>query len=134
MKSPQNEIFTAVRTELELVYPDIVYDGPLPGEDTPYPYIYIRDTSLVPNFGVKYHPLGTVSVHIDVWHNDCGKRGTLTEMLYRIEKVLHDSIRETASYKVGITDMQANVINDDTTSMPLLHGYIDATYTLYGGK
>lgn len=133
MNAPQNEVFTKVRTELEGAYPDIVFHGRLPGRDAPYPFIYIRDTSLAVNLGFKYHPLGSVSIHVDVWHNDPGLRGTLAEMLFRIEQLLH-GVRDTESYRVALTDMQADITNDDTTSMPLLHGYIDATYNLLGGK
>ena len=133
MNSPQNEVFTKVRATLEEAYPGIVFHGKLPGAKAPYPFIYIRDTSLSADFGYKYHPLGSVSVHVDVWHNDPDMRGTLSEMLFFIERYLY-GIKDTESYRVGLTGMQADITNDDTTSVPLLHGYIDATYNLLGGK
>ena len=133
MNSPQNEVFTKIRTVLEEAYPGIVYDGRLPAPETSYPFIYIRNTSLAVNLGVKYHPLGSVAVHVDIWHNDPGLRGTLSEMLYAVERLLFD-IKDTASYRIYLADMQAEIVTDNTTSMPLLHGYIDATYNLLGGK
>lgn len=43
---PQQELFTTLKLELEkLGYG--VYDGFLPPEDTPYPFIYLADSHLI---------------------------------------------------------------------------------------
>ena len=43
MMEPQQALFTAVRGKLLESYPDSVYDGHLPGSDTPYPFIYLGE-------------------------------------------------------------------------------------------
>ena len=41
---PQQELFTEIRDILNRMYDGRVYDGFMPPEGTPYPFIYIADT------------------------------------------------------------------------------------------
>ena len=44
---PQQELFTALLLQLKEAFPGKVYDGFLPPEDTPYPFVYLADSQLI---------------------------------------------------------------------------------------
>ena len=81
----QQELFTAFKLALE-AKGYAVYDGALPPENTPYPFIYLgefrqTDTEL------KNAVTGIVYPMIHVWHNNWNQRGTVSKMLLDIKTV-----------------------------------------------
>ena len=83
---PQQELFTALLLQLKEAFPGKVYDGFLPPEDTPYPFVYLADSQLI-DTEMKNAVTGTVYQTIDVWHSTPEKRGTVSAMLLQIKGI-----------------------------------------------
>ena len=69
---PQQELFTALLLKLKEKYEDTgigVYDTFLPPDGTPYPFIYLAD-STQDDQANKTTVFGAVSQVIHVWHNN----------------------------------------------------------------
>ena len=76
---PQQELFTALLLALRKQGYD-VYDGALPPEDTPYPFVYLGDSRQTdePNKSLLF---GVVYQTIHVWHDNPKQRGTVSAVL-----------------------------------------------------
>lgn len=119
---PQQELFTACLLALKEMYPGQVHDTVLPPEDTPYPFIYLSRSSTV-NLQTKSGGYGTVTQIFKVWHDDPGKRGTVSKMCHDIERVA-DSISETATYSWAVRSINTEIEADTTVTPPLLMGTV----------
>lgn len=120
---PQQELFIALKLEIEkLSY--AVYDGALPPADTPYPFVYLGDFRQNDTV-YKNAVSGTVYPVIHVWHNNIKQRGTVSKMLLNIKAVLY-GLKRTNNYSWLIKNVNTQIISDDTTNTPLLHGVIEA--------
>lgn len=128
---PQQEIFTAIKLELEKKGYD-VYDGMLPPDDTPYPFIYLGQARQTDDLRYKGSMLASVFQDIHVWHNSPKKRGTVSEMIGDIRRVCA-SLESTDSYSWQYKGMESNILTDATTKTPLLHGVATAEFHLTGG-
>lgn len=129
---PQQELFTALLVELRKLGYD-VYDGALPPKDTPYPFVYLADSQMIDDLGIKNAVLADVTQTIHVWHNNVRQRGTVSKMLLDIKRVAF-KITDTKSYRWMLTTSSQRILNDDTTDTPLLHGVIDFNYKMTGQK
>lgn len=127
---PQQELFTKLRTEISKSYD--VFDGALPPADTPYPFIYLGETTIRDDYGNKTMVLANVGVTIHVWSDDFTKRGTHSEILRNV-KAIARSITETTSYSWQIVNIYQRQLEDNTTRTPLLHGVLELEYKLLGG-
>ena len=120
---PQQELFIALKLEIEkLSY--AVYDGALPPADTPYPFVYLGDFRQNDTV-YKNAVSGTVFPTIHIWHNNIKQRGTVSKMLLNIKAVLY-GLKRTNNYSWLIKNVNTQIISDDTTNTPLLHGVIEA--------
>ena len=120
---PQQELFTAYKLSLEAMgY--AVYDGELPPEDTPYPFIYLGDFSQTDTMH-KNAVTGTVSPTIHVWHNNTRERGTVSEMLLDVKCAIYNTSK-TKAYGWLVQSVESRIIPDNTTKTPLLHGIVTA--------
>ena len=72
---PQQEIFTRIKRDLER-FGYGVYDGILPPEGTPYPFVYLGD-SQSDDRPTKTQINGVVYQTIHVWSNTPKNRGTV---------------------------------------------------------
>ena len=123
MKDPQQELFTAYKLSLEAMgY--AVYDGELPPEGTPYPFIYLGDFRQSDQV-LKNAVTGTVYPKIHVYHNNTRQRGTVSQMLFDIKWVIYKTER-TDSYSWITQAVNTDILPDNTTKTPLLHGVADA--------
>lgn len=129
---PQQELFTALLVNLKKLGYD-VYDGQLPPKDTPYPFVYLADSQMDDDLSMKNARLADVSQTIHVWHNNIRQRGTVSKMLLDVKRVAF-KLTETASYNWMLNTCSQRILNDDTTSEPLLHGVVDFTYKMTGIK
>ena len=68
---PQQEIFTALLVLIIALGYD-VYDGFLPPEDTPYPFVYLGDSQQTDTAN-KSAVFGNVHQTIHIWHIDIEK-------------------------------------------------------------
>ena len=124
MMEPQQALFTAVRGKLLESYPDSVYDGQLPGEDTSYPFIYLGEFDQYDR-ETKSVILGNVPVTIHVWHSDFTKRGTVSAMLAAVKSALRSAT--CTDYSFMVRNVTTRIMEDNTTTTPLMHGIVEAT-------
>jgi hypothetical protein len=119
----QQELFTAFKLALE-AKGYAVYDGALPPENTPYPFIYLgefrqTDTEL------KNAVTGIVYPMIHVWHNNWNQRGTVSKMLLDIKTVCR-TLEHTANFAWLMRNINSRILADNTTKKTLLHGVFEA--------
>lgn len=124
----QQELFTHLKLNIEALGYD-VYDGYLPPEGTPYPFVYLGEFRQTDR-DTKTHPYGNVYPMIHVWHNNPMERGTVSDMLMKIKQVCRRTQR-TTSYAWSVRNVTSRIINDDTTNQPLMHGIIDGEWFFF---
>lgn len=118
----QQELFTFLKMELEkLGYR--VYDGFLPPDGTPYPFIYLGNNTQTDQT-TKRERIGNVSQTVHIWHNSPMKRGTVSQMLAAI-KMLCYHLEHTNNFSWAVRNINQRILSDNTTSTPLLHGVLD---------
>lgn len=120
---PQQELFTAYKLALEAMGYK-VFDGGLPPEDTEYPFIHFGEFRQSDQM-LKNAVIGTVYPAINVWHNDEKQRGTVSKMLLDVKWVIC-TIDRTAGFNWLPVSLDSNIITDNTTKTPLLHGIVNA--------
>lgn len=125
MNDPQQELFSEIK-EAVAALGYTVYDGDLPPEDAPYPFVYMGDfrQSDIQN---KTGICGVVRPVIHVWMNNPQRRGTLSKMLFDIKKVLWH-IEDTDSYAWMVKNITQSIFPDNTTKQPLMHGVIEGDF------
>ena len=122
---PQQEIFTRIKRDLERFGYD-VYDGILPPEGTPYPFVYLGD-SQSDDRPTKTQINGVVYQTIHVWSNTPKNRGTVSEMLSEIKRLCR-IISETHNFSWSFRNVLQRIIPDNTTGTPLLHGVLEIEF------
>ena len=122
---PQQELFTRLKLDIEALGYS-VYDGALPPEETPYPFVYLGDFGQSDS-ATKSALYGYVYPTIHIWHNDTRKRGTLSKMMLDIKTACRN-IEHTDNYSWVLQSVNQRIIPDNTTKTPLLHGVIEAGY------
>lgn len=120
---PQQELFTAYKLALEAKGYS-VYDGGLPPEGTKYPFIHFGEFRQSDKM-FKNATTGTVYPTINVWHNDEKQRGTVSQILLDIKKVIC-TVDRTAGFSWLPQSLESRIITDETTKTPLLHGIVEA--------
>ena len=124
----QQELFTYLKLNIEaLGY--AVYDGALPPENTPYPFVYLGDFEQSDR-DTKSHPYGNVYPTIHVWHNDMLQRGTVSDMLLQIKHVCR-RLTHTKTHAWSVRNINSRIITDTTTKAPLMHGIIDGEWFFF---
>lgn len=117
--SPEQKVFTKLRRLcVDLFTSKSVYDY-LPPDGTEYPFVFIGE-----QFSQTYreHKDGrnkNTQTTIHVWHNNHRKRGELSKMIQQIEKAIVEE------FGVNGENYSSQIIVDNTTSVPLLHGIIE---------
>lgn len=125
MLDPQQELFSNIKKEIESLGYD-VYDGFLPPENTPYPFVYFGDMQQV-DASTKSQINGRVTQTIHVWHNNPKQRGTVSQMLLNIKKTCR-MIEQTESFTWSVRNINQNIFPDNTTKSPLMHGVLDIEF------
>lgn len=122
---PQQELFTAIKLKLEEKGYS-VFDGALPPENTPYPFIYLGDMQQV-DTNTKSAVIGNVFFTIHVWSNTPTNRGRVSAMLLTIKRICR-SIEDTANFNWFVVNTNQRIISDTTTRTPLLHGVLEVEF------
>lgn len=120
---PQQELYTAILLKLKELYGSDVYDGFLPPDNTPYPFVYLGDFRQNDK-ETKGAILGTVYPTIHVWHSNPYQRGTVSAMMLKIKTELR-KIEKTANFSWMIKNVEQRILPDSTTKTPLLHGVLE---------
>jgi len=122
---PQQELFTWLKLHIEEAGYD-VYDGPLPPDGTPYPFVYLGESQQVDDAN-KNAVFGTVYQMIHVWHDSPEKRGTLSRILLDIKQVCRQ-IAEAENFNWYVRSIDQQIREDPTTRTPLLHGILNVEF------
>lgn len=122
---PQQELFSKLKIDVEaLGY--AVYDGMLPPEDTPYPFVYLGDNAQTDS-ETKNAVIGRVHQVIHIWHNSPRQRGTVSKMMLDVKNVSRN-IGRTAHHSWDARNVYSRIIPDNTTKTPLLHGVVEVDF------
>lgn len=121
----QQELFTALKLGLE-AKGYAVYDGVLPPEDTPYPFVYLGDFQQTDREH-KNDYTGVVYPQIHFWHNNPRQRGTVSQMMLDAKNLCR-AITKTNNFAWMVRNVNGRIIPDNTTKTPLLHGIVDAEF------
>ena len=122
---PQQELFAELLQKIKEWGYD-VYDGVLPPEDTPYPFIYLADSQQIDDTN-KTAIFGNVYQTIHVWHNDPKQRGTVSAILLAVKDVCR-KVRHTKNFSWYVTNIDQRILADNTTKQPLMHGVLDVDF------
>ncbi|MGI6117836.1 MAG: hypothetical protein ACOYBC_05545 [Bilifractor sp.] len=133
-KNPQQELFGRLLVMLRDEFgKDMVFDGFLPPDGTPYPFVYLAGSHQVDDMSNKMQTLGTIYQTVDVWMDDPHKRGTLSACIERCIDVAR-KLSRTINYSWMLSGCDHQIIQDNTTKTPLLHGIITLEFKLLGGN
>jgi hypothetical protein len=119
---PSQEIYTAIRGIAKGLGYD-VYDGAMPDETVPYPFVYIGEASMT-DLSNKSAIFGRVRQSVHVWHDDLDQRGTVTSIMLAIHQEAH-RLRATPHFFVTVRTIDQSVIVDSSTGRKLYHGIVD---------
>lgn len=122
----QQELFTRLLTDLRSKGYD-VYDGFLPSEDTPYPFIYLSNSRQTDRM-TKTNLTGIVYQTIDVWGNSPKNRGTISNILQDIKRVCF-GIDRTSNHVWHVSGVSQSILHDNTTNIPLIHGILQVDFS-----
>ena len=125
MADPQQELFTRLKLDIEAAGYD-VYDTFLPPEYTPYPFVFLGSFTQNDN-ATKSEVMGYVYPQIHVWHNNPRQRGTVSKMLCDIKAICR-GIARTDNYAWMIQNVRQQILADNTTKTPLVHGLIESDW------
>lgn len=124
-RDPQQELFTELKMTIEALGYD-VYDGFLPPENTPYPFVYLGDMRQG-DTELKNAVFGNVYPMIHVWHNNPHQRGTVSQMMLHIKTACRN-IGKTENFAWFVQSMSSRIIPDNSTKQPLLHGVVEPVF------
>lgn len=122
---PQQELFTELLLRIKAAGCD-VYDGSLPPEGTPYPFIYLGDSQQTDRAN-KSAVFGSVHQTIHVWSNTPRNRGTVSAILLSLKQICR-RIEHTENFAWEVQNMSQGILPDNTTKTPLLHGILEAEF------
>ncbi|KMZ52338.1 DUF3168 domain-containing protein [Dorea sp. D27] len=125
---PQQELFTELLIRIKAEGYD-VYDGFLPPEGTPYPFVYLADSQQT-DVANKSAVFGNVYQTIHVWSNTPKNRGTVSEMLLGIKNICR-RMRDTDNFTWLLKNVSQRILPDNTTKEPLLHGILEVEFKFY---
>lgn len=122
---PQQELFTELLLKIKEIGYD-VYDGFLPPEGTPYPFVYLADVQQT-DITNKTAVFGNVYPTIHVWSNNPKRRGEVSGILLDI-KTLCRKIEHTKNFAWMLVNVNQRILPDNTTKEPLLHGVLEVEF------
>lgn len=123
---PQQELFTKLLTEIKALGYD-VYDGFLPPDGAPYPFVYLADSQQIDDAN-KTAVFGNVYQTIHVWHNNPRQRGTVSKMLLAIKNTCR-KLEHTDNFAWNVRNVNQRILPDKTTKQPLLHGLLEIEFS-----
>lgn len=120
---PQQMLFGYLLTELKAKGYS-VYDGALPADGTPYPFIYLADSQTVDE-ARKDSVQGIVYQTVHVWHDNPKERGTVSAMILDIKNTCRKLESETGWL---LAECSSRILADNTTGRALMHGIIETGF------
>lgn len=129
MHDAQQELFTKILVDLREHLKQFgyeVYDGALPPENTPYPFVYLGDFRQA-DTDTKTQLIGTVYPTLHVWHNNPRERGKVSAILFEIKRICR-AIEHTSNFSWTCKNPSQRILNDTTTKTALVHGVIELEF------
>lgn len=123
---PQQELFTKLLIEIKALGYD-VYDGFLPPDGTPYPFVYLADSQQIDEAN-KTAVFGGVHQTIHVWCDNPKCRGTVSKMLLAIKNTCR-KLDHTENFAWNVRNVNQRILSDKTTKQPLLHGLLEIEFS-----
>lgn len=123
---PQQELFTKLLTEIKALGYD-VYDGFLPPDGTPYPFVYLVDSQQIDEAN-KTAVFGSVHQTIHIWCDNPKRRGTVSKMLLAIKNTCR-KLERTDNFAWNVRNVNQRILPDKTTKQPLLHGLLEIEFS-----
>lgn len=120
---PQQKLFSSLLVKLRAKGYE-VYDGALPPEGTPYPFIYLGDNQTI-DTARKGAWQGIVYQTIHIWSDDVKRRGNLSSMVLAVKETCRE-IENTSGWM--LSECSAQILPDNTTRTPLLHAVIETGF------
>lgn len=128
MANPEQEIFSEMMGIGIRISGWNLYDC-LPGRGTRYPFIFIGE-QYGGNKPVKAGRIGTVEQSVHFYSDDKKRRGDVSAAMGEFIAMAME-LRRTYSYNVDCSDYRSQVIWDNTTGTPLIHGILEFTVNYY---
>lgn len=123
--NPEQQIFTDIRMLMVGIFgSDKVYDYN-PPEGTPYPFVRVGEVFKQNRRLHKQNLDGDMQVSLHFWHDNSRQRGTFTQMMHDAEVSLIEQ------FGVRGEDINTRVMDDNTTSVTLLHGILEINIKRY---
>lgn len=116
----QQEYFMALKQALIDAGYD-VYDNQLPPNNTPYPFVYLAGSWQNPQ-DIKAGDIGMLTQIVQVW-GTANQRGTLSRIASNILAIAKTVQGENYAYKVRLNETEQQILDDNTTSTPLMQAY-----------
>ncbi|WP_339236899.1 hypothetical protein [Oceanobacillus sp. FSL W7-1281] len=126
-KTPDQSIYDAIyKISMQLGYDTFNY---LPDGKAPYPFVYVGETFNTSR-RTKFNRFGDYVVRVHVYANQPERnRKTVTEMRNAIENAFY-RLKRTDGYQVLNHNTTGQVMDDNSTGTPLLHGVLSCEATL----
>ena len=132
--SPAQELYSGLLVQLRNAFPGRVWDDSMVvPEGTPYPFIQLGSTQDLADFRAKAAFFGRVSLMVHVWQNDPKKRGDLSALMFSVRR-LAARLDATSSYGWCLSGCDEQVIPDNTTKEPLMHGVLSFEFKYWRKK
>lgn len=122
---PQQELFSWLRANIAAAGYD-VYDGFMHPDDTPYPFVYLGNVQQIDD-PKKDAVFGDVYLTIHVWSNTPKKRGDVSMMMLQIKNICR-ALYTTENFTWHFIRANQQILPDNTTKTPLLHGVIETEF------
>lgn len=120
--SPEQRIFTAVRQACVSTGID-TYDF-LPEDGVSYPFFFVGEQFSNKVKNNKDQVFLSVQQTVHLYHNDHRQRGTVSSLLDGLLREVV-AIRRIGGQKLTLIDDSQQLVPDNTTSTPLMHGIIE---------
>lgn len=120
---PQQKLFSSLLVALRAKSYE-VYDGALPPEGTPYPFIYLGDNQTI-DAARKGAWQGIVYQTIHIWSDDVKRRGDLSAMILAVKETCREIENSTGWM---MSECSTQILPDNTTKTPLLHAVIETGF------
>lgn len=125
---PQQEIFMTVRKTIKELGYD-VYDGIMPDEKTPYPFVFLGETNQTDDLN-KSAIFGNVTLSVDVWVSSPKQRGTLSEMALKVKQECF-KLQKTKNFNISCKLGNEFVRPDTSTKQVLMRAHLDLEFKFY---
>lgn len=123
---PMQELFAKLISDLEALGYD-VYHGSLPADGAQYPYVYLGE-SRQKDDASKLAVFGSVYQTIHVYSNAPGDREPVSAMLMAVKGICR-KLANTANFTWYLRNLEQTIVmENNTTTEPLLHGILEAEY------